>query len=121
MQAGCGLLAAGASLRSQGSTHSACVSSMRFWFDKTFEQDDSWQEASKLNVAQQHRFAQGSQRVPFRHELVRNISLEPQIGDRLRDRPPIQFLRVVYLISPRIAAGVEMGDVLNVLADGADD
>ena len=39
----------------------------------------------------------------------------------LRDGAPVQFLRVVELVPAGHAAGVEVGDVLDVVADGADD
>src|SRR5215468_9588916 len=78
-----------------------------------------FQPASKLNITQKRRLAQRSQRVALRHELVRDVALKAQVGDRLHHRPPIQLLRVVNLVASGHSAGVEVRDVLNVLADGA--
>src|SRR5262245_66438874 len=73
----------------------------------------------QLNITQQYRLAQRSQRVALRHEFVRDVTLKIQICDRLRDRPPVQFLRVVNLVASGVAAGVEVRAVLTVLADGS--
>src|SRR6478752_1910087 len=53
--------------------------------------------------------------------LVPNVSVELQVRDRLRDKPVVQFLRLVDFLPVRIPARVEMPDPLEVVADVAHD
>jgi hypothetical protein len=46
--------------------------------------------------------------------------LKIQIGDGLSYRVPIHFLRIVDLVTPGNAGAMEMRDVLDVVANGAD-
>ena len=43
------------------------------------------------------------------------------VDNRAADGRPVQFLRVVNLVTARHAAGVKVGDVLVIVADRADD
>ncbi len=50
---------------------------------------------------------------------MRDVALEIEIGDGLRDGVPVHFLRVVDLVAAGNAGHVEMRDVLDVVANGA--
>ena len=52
---------------------------------------------------------------------MRHEASESEVGDRLHDETVVQLLRVVDFVPARIAAGVEMADPLEVIADVADD
>src|SRR5258708_346323 len=64
---------------------------------------------------------QRAERVARGHELVRDKSSEPRVGDGRGDRVPVQLLRAVQLVAAGDASRVKMGDVIPVVADGADD
>jgi hypothetical protein len=63
---------------------------------------------------------QGRHGVFHRDELVGEIAFEFQVGDGLCDGVPVEFLGLVEFVPAGHAAGVEVADVLDVLADGAD-
>src|SRR5690606_14625132 len=54
-------------------------------------------------------------------ELVRDEAREAEVRDGGGDRAVVQLLRAVQLVAAGHAGGVEMRDVLAVVADGADD
>lgn len=74
-----------------------------------------------LNRAELDSLRQRGHGIARRNKFVSEITLIIQICDRLRNRAPLQFLSVVEFVPARDAAGVEMGDVLHVFPDGADD
>ena len=53
--------------------------------------------------------------------FVGHEAREPEIRDGLHHEAVIQLLRVVDLVTARIAAGVEVADPLEVVADVPDD
>lgn len=63
--------------------------------------------------------AQGWHGVFPRHERVREIALGIEVRDGLGGGAAMQLLRIVDLVLAGIAAGVEVADVLDVLANGA--
>src|SRR5216684_6349142 len=68
-----------------------------------------------------HGFSQRAERVARGHELVRHESPEPGVGDAGRDRVPVQLLGAVQLVAAGDAPRMKMGEVIPVVADGADD
>ena len=75
----------------------------------------------RLHGAKLNGFRKRSHRIARGNKFMREISFKVQVGDRFCHRAPLQFLRVVQFVTPRHAAGVEVPDVLDVVADGADD
>jgi hypothetical protein len=51
-------------------------------------------------------------------EIVRETSLEVQVGDGSGDRAVLQLLGVIEFVSPGYACRVEMADVLDVVPNG---
>src|SRR5712691_4101408 len=78
-------------------------------------------EPTVLDVAHRHRLTQRRERIAGRDELVRHEPREAGVGDGRCHRTPVQLLRAVQLVTPRNAPGVEMGDPILVVTDGADD
>ena len=52
---------------------------------------------------------------------MREVALVVKIGDGGGDGTPLEFLSVIEFVTARDAAGVEVGNVLNIVANGADD
>src|ERR1022692_4690061 len=75
----------------------------------------------RLHRAERDGLLQGCHGILERDELVGEIAFELQVRDGLRDGAPVELLRVVELVASGHAAGVEVADVLDVVADGADD
>src|ERR1017187_1440761 len=75
----------------------------------------------RLHLAERDGLLQGCHGILERDELVGEIAFEFQVRDGLRDGAPVKLLRVVELIAAGDAAGVEVADVLDVVADGADE
>src|SRR5674476_895721 len=71
--------------------------------------------------AERDGLLQGRHGVLERDKLVGEIAFEFQVGDGLRDGAPVEFLGFVEFVAAGDAAGVEVADVLDVVADGADD
>src|SRR5579863_2053341 len=60
--------------------------------------------------------------MPLRRRiLVSDEAGVVQIRDRLSDEVVVQLLALVDIVTPRVAAGMEMADPLKVIADVADD
>src|SRR5690349_16771548 len=57
---------------------------------------------------------------PRRREFVRHVTRVVQVGDRGGDGAIVELLRAVDLVAARHAAGMEMADPLDVVADRAD-
>src|ERR1019366_7238317 len=77
--------------------------------------------SSSLHRAESNGLLQRRHGIFERDELVGEVAFEFQVRDGLRDGAPVELLGVVELVAAGDAAGVEVADVLNVLADGADD
>src|SRR5215510_13104544 len=63
---------------------------------------------------------EGGEWIAFRNEFLRDESSELQVGDRLHHPLVVQLLRVVDLVAARDAAGMKVGDVLDVRLDRGD-
>src|SRR4029077_6862003 len=57
----------------------------------------------------------------LRGELMRDVAAESTVGDRLRDGVIVELLRVIDVMPPGYAPGMEVPDPLPVLTDGADE
>src|SRR5690349_8388178 len=73
-------------------------------------------DTALLDRTELHGLAERGQRVPRGHELVRHEAGEAGVGNRLSDGAVVQLLRVIQLMATRYAAGVEVPDMLGVLA-----
>ena len=71
-------------------------------------------------VAQIYGFAQRGQRIAGGHELVRHVALVTGGGDAAHHSIPLHFLGAVEFMPAGNAAGVEVGQPLNVLLNGRD-
>src|SRR5688500_6195629 len=67
------------------------------------------------------RFRQRRARVLRRDEFLRDITLEPGLGDRARDCRIVELLRGIYLVPSRHAGSVIVTDVVVIVADGPND
>src|SRR6267378_3327697 len=73
-----------------------------------------------LHVAGLEGLGERRERITGGDELVRDVAGEPGVGDGARDGAPVQLLRVVELVAPRHASGVEVRDMTDVLPDRPD-
>jgi len=76
-----------------------------------------------LNVHDFDGLIQRLNSIPARTQLifVRDVTGEAQFGDGLRHKMVVQLLGAVDLMPARHAAGVEMRDPLEIVADGPAD
>src|SRR5438105_6012277 len=76
--------------------------------------------AAWLDRAGLDRLTQRDERLPRRHELVRDVAAEIRVRDRACDSMPVELLRVVELVPPRHSTGMKVPDVGSVRANRAD-
>src|SRR5262245_30376433 len=72
------------------------------------------------DVAEHHRLLQPRQRVAGRDELLADVALVADLDERFHDRLVGDLLLVVELAAAGVARGVDVADVVLVLADAAD-
>src|SRR5262249_29639312 len=77
--------------------------------------------AGRLYLRQAYGLFQRFQRIPCGHEFVRVVAGKLEIGDGPCDSPPVEFLRIVQFVPPRVAARMKVADPLDVLPDRPDD
>jgi len=73
------------------------------------------------DVAEVGGLAEGSEGVARGDEFVGDVAAEVGGGDATHDAVPLDFLGAVELVAAGNAAGVEMGDPVDILLDGADE
>src|SRR5215469_2207394 len=78
------------------------------------------QYSRSLNSEYVNCLRQRCQRVAEWRIFVRYYALESQVRDRLCHEMIVQLLRLVYLVPSGISPSVEMGDVLDIVADRTD-
>ena len=61
------------------------------------------------------------QRVLLRAELLSDVPVVVRFGDRFHDGGVVQLLRLVEFVAAGVAGGVEVTDVVDVVAEGAGD
>src|SRR6188474_3044567 len=76
-----------------------------------------------LDVQNREALLEAFDRVPPwpRPVLVRDEAGVSGLGDRIRDEPIVQLLRAVDLLTGRHAGDVDVADVIEVVAEIADD
>src|SRR5882762_7544853 len=78
------------------------------------------EDGAGLDVAEIDGLAEGGERVAAGDELVGDVAAEVRSGDAAHNAVPLDFLGAVEFVAAGNAAGVEVGDPIDVFLDGAD-
>src|SRR5467141_1253451 len=82
--------------------------------------DEIRQDGAGLDIAEVGGLAEGGERVAAGDEFMGDVAAEVRSGDAAHNPVPLDFLGAVEFVAAGNAAGVEVGDPIDIFLDGAD-